>query len=172
MIDYHRFCQIKHLQAHDGLNASQIAQAVSLDRRTVAYWLTQEHFHPRSPRPHASKLDPFKPDIVRLLERHPYSAAQVFQRLREHGFNGSYELVKAYVRTVRPKAAGGLSHAGLCPRRVCPGGLGGLRLCPCGPNAPPAEFFCYGLVLQSHAVRRVHRLPDHGTLPRLPPTCL
>src|SRR3989442_15333987 len=71
MIDYHCFCQIKHLQAHQGLNASQIAQALSLDRRTVAYWLIQDHFRPRKPRPHASKLDQFKPDIVRLLERIP-----------------------------------------------------------------------------------------------------
>ena len=31
---------------------------------------------------------------------------------------------------------------------------------------------CYGPVLQSHDVRGVHRLPDHGTLPRLPPTRL
>jgi len=105
MIDYPHFCQIKHLHEHQGLNASQIAQTVSLDRRTVAYWLTQEHFHPRKPRPHASKLDPFKPAIVHLLERYPYSAAQVFQRLREHGFDGSYGLVKAYVRTVRPSGS-------------------------------------------------------------------
>ena len=70
MIDYHRFCQIKHLHAHQGLNASQIAKEVALDRRTVAYWLTQDHFRPRKPRQHASKLDPFKPEIVRLLERH------------------------------------------------------------------------------------------------------
>ena len=118
MIDYHRFCQIKHLQAHEGLNASQIAQAVSLDRRTVAYWLTQEHFRPRKPRPHASKLDPFKPDIVRLLERHPYSAAQVFQRLREHGFVGSYELVKAYVHTVRPGGRPPFSRWPLPPASV------------------------------------------------------
>ena len=46
MIDYHRFCQIKHLHAHQGLNASQIAKTVALDRRTVAYWLAQEHFRP------------------------------------------------------------------------------------------------------------------------------
>ena len=102
MIDYHRFCQIKHLHDHQGLNASQIAQEVALDRRTVAYWLAQDHFRPRKLRPSMSKLDPFKPEIVRLLERHPYSAAQVFQRLREHGFAGSYGLVKTYVRTVRP----------------------------------------------------------------------
>jgi hypothetical protein len=50
MIDYHRFCQIKDLHAHQGLNASQIAQEVARDRRTVAYWLTQEHFRPRKPR--------------------------------------------------------------------------------------------------------------------------
>ena len=89
MIDYACFCQIKHLQAHDGLNASQIARTLTLDPRTVAYWLAQEHFRPRKPRQAPSKLDPFKPAMVRMLARSPYSAAQVFQRLREHGFDGS-----------------------------------------------------------------------------------
>jgi len=79
MIDYACFCQIKHLHVHEGLNASQIAQTLTLDPRTVAYWLTQEHFRPRKPRPRHSKLDPFKPEIVQMLERYPYSAAQVFQ---------------------------------------------------------------------------------------------
>jgi len=103
MIDSHRFCPMRHLHDQQGLNTSQIAKEVALDRRTVAYWLTQDHFRPRKPRSAVSKLDPFKPDIVRLLERYPYSAAQVFQRLREQGFAGSYELVKAYVHTVRPR---------------------------------------------------------------------
>ena len=89
MLDAHRFCQSKHLQAHQGLHAAQIAQALSLDRRTVASWLIQEHFRPRTPRPHASKRDQCTPDLVRLLERPPSSAAQVFQRLREHGLDGS-----------------------------------------------------------------------------------
>ncbi len=102
MIDYACFCQIKHLQAHDGLNASQIARTLTLDPRTVAYWLAQESFRPRKLRPRHSKLDPFKPEIVRMLERYPYSAAQVCQRLRERGFDGGYSIVKAYVRTVRP----------------------------------------------------------------------
>jgi transposase len=103
MIDYHRFCQIKDLHARQGLNASQIAKALALDPRTVAYWLAQDHFRLRTPRQYPSKLDPFKAQIVRLLERYPYSAAQVFQRLREQGFNGGSSLVKAYVRTVRPR---------------------------------------------------------------------
>jgi transposase len=151
MIDYHRFCQIQHLHAHEGLNASQIAQAVSLDRRTVAYWLTQEHFRPRKPRPHASKLDPFKPDIVRLLERHPYSAAQVFQRLREHGFDGSYELVKAYVRTVRPRRQAAFLTLAFAPGECAQVDWGAFGAVPVGHTHRQLSFFvmvlCYSRML-------------------------
>ena len=83
MIDYHRFCQIKDLHEHQGLTAVQIAHALALDARTVASWLRQERFRPRKATPRASKLTPFKPQIVQLLDKYPYSAAQVFQRLRE-----------------------------------------------------------------------------------------
>jgi transposase len=151
MIDYHRFCQIKHLHAHDGLSASQIAQAVSLDRRTVAYWLTQEHFRPRQPRPHASKLDPFKPDIVRLLERHPYSAAQVFQRLREHGFAGSYELVKAYVHTVRPRRQAAFLTLAFAPGECAQVDWGSFGSVPVGQTHRQLRFFvmvlCYSRMM-------------------------
>jgi transposase len=102
MIDYHRFCQIKDLHDQQGLNAAQIAGVLSLDPRTVAYWLRQERFHPRKSAPRTSTLDPFKPQIVQMLEKYPYSAAQVLQRLRAQGFAGGYSTVKAYVRTVRP----------------------------------------------------------------------
>jgi len=50
MIDYAGFCQIKHLHEQQGLNATQIAATLSLDPRTVAYWLTQERFRPRKAR--------------------------------------------------------------------------------------------------------------------------
>ena len=89
MIDSPRFCQIQALHERQGLNASQMAKEVALARRPVAYWLTHDHCRPRRPRPHASTLDPLKPAIVRWLERHPDSAAQVCQRLREAGFAGS-----------------------------------------------------------------------------------
>ncbi len=103
MIDYHTFCQIKDLHEHQRLSAAQIAATLSLDPRTVAYWLRQERFRPRQTSPKASKLDPFKPLINEMLEKYPYSAAQVLQRLREQGFDGGYSIVKAYVRKVRPK---------------------------------------------------------------------
>ena len=69
MIDYHRFCQIKHLHEPQGLNASQIANELALDPRTVAYWLAQEPFRPRKPRTRQSKRDPVKKDMVRMLAR-------------------------------------------------------------------------------------------------------
>ena len=102
MIDYACFCPIKPLHEQHGLSAAQIAAPLGLAPRTVASWLTQERFRPRQPRPRASQRDPCKAQIVRMLERYPSSAAQVFQRLSEQGFDGGYSLVKAYVRTVRP----------------------------------------------------------------------
>jgi len=69
MIDSHRFGQSPHLHAHQGLNASQIARELALAPRTVAYWLAQDHFRPRTSRPRARQLDPFKAPLVHLLER-------------------------------------------------------------------------------------------------------
>jgi hypothetical protein len=95
MIDSPGFCQSKHLQAHQGLTASQIARELARDPRTVASWLAQAHFRPRTPRPHTSTLDPFKPAMVRRLARSPSAAVQGFQRLREQGFAGGSSRVKA-----------------------------------------------------------------------------
>ena len=38
-----------------------------------------------------------------MLTAHPYSAAQILQRIQEIGFDGGYSIVKDYVRTIRPK---------------------------------------------------------------------
>lgn len=102
MIDYELFSKIRHLNQQDRLTAPQIARKLALDVRTVQKWLDQTQFKPRKSSPRASKLDPFKRDIGRLLEAHPYTAIQLFQRLREHGFEGGYSIVKEYVRKVRP----------------------------------------------------------------------
>ena len=59
-------------------------------------------FEPRRSRPRGSILDPFKPRITRLLETHPYSAQQIFQRLREEGYGGGMTILRDYVRRIRP----------------------------------------------------------------------
>ena len=102
MIDYQLYSKIRHLCQQDGLTAQQIARHLAMDVRTVKKWLEEKQFKPRESSPRASKLDPFKRDMVRLLEAHPYTAIQLLQRLREQGFEGGYSIVKDYVRKVRP----------------------------------------------------------------------
>jgi transposase len=102
MIDYELFCKIKHLKEHKKLTLTQIANELALDARTVAKWLEYDSFQPRKATSRPSKLDPFKNNIVRMLHTHPYSAAQIFARIGEQGFDGGYTIVKDYVRKVRP----------------------------------------------------------------------
>jgi len=101
MINYETFCKLKNLQ-QKGLRPSQIARELLLDQRTVAKWLAEKQFQYRKVGARGSKLDPYKVDIVRMLETYPYSAVQIWQRVKEKGFTGSYSVVKRYVRKVRP----------------------------------------------------------------------
>ena len=105
MIDYETFCKIRDYRDREGLKQAQIARSLGLDERTVAKWIDEPRYRPRQSPVRASKLDPFKPKIRQWLESHPYSAQQVFQRLREAGFEGGYTIVKDYVRRIRPKRA-------------------------------------------------------------------
>jgi transposase len=102
MIDYELFSKIRELKEHKGLNPQQIARELALDSRTVYKWLSEQRFRPRKPTHRPSKLDPFKNDVVRMLDSYPYTAAQIFQRIQEQGFSGAYSTVKKYVRKVRP----------------------------------------------------------------------
>ena len=89
MIDYELYCKIKDYHGHRQLTVAQIARELNLDERTVARWVTAEKFQPRKVAPRPSKLDPYKKQIVRWLESHPYTAAQIFLRLREAGYSGT-----------------------------------------------------------------------------------
>ena len=100
---------LKAIRRRDGKNdqpfpsVRQIARELKLNRKTVRKWVKRESFQ-KAPLPQrASKLDPFKAEIVRLLERHEYSAQQILQQIREHGYEGRYTIVKAFVRQVRPR---------------------------------------------------------------------
>jgi transposase len=103
MIDYETFCKIRDYQQQQGLKAEQIARELGLDGRTVARWIDEPRYRPRQSTRRTSKLDPYKTPICQWLESHDYSARQIFQRLREEGFDGGYSIVKEYVRKVRPR---------------------------------------------------------------------
>lgn len=104
MIDYEQFHRIKQLHEQEGLNALQISRELGLDSRTVQGWLSRERYRQRQQGGQSSILDPYKDEIIRMLERHPsYSAVQVLQRIQELSYGGGYNVVKRYVRKIRPR---------------------------------------------------------------------
>lgn len=103
MIDYQTYCQIRHLFTQKQLSLRQIARELKLGFHTVRKWARRESYK-RAPIPkRRSKLDPFKGDIIRLLEQHEYSAQQIFQQLKELGYEGRTSILRAFVSEVRPK---------------------------------------------------------------------
>lgn len=85
MIDYDTFQKIRRHCNQDGLSIAQTATLLGLDERTVAKWSAATKYRSRRAARRASKLDPFRDEVVRLLHHYPYTAQQVFQRLRETG---------------------------------------------------------------------------------------
>jgi transposase len=102
MIDYEMFCKIHDHRTRQGLSIVQTAQALGLHTQTVSKWSRIEQYRRRPQPQRGSRLDPYKGQIVRWLDTHPYSAQQIFQRVREAGFTGGLTTVKKYVRQIRP----------------------------------------------------------------------
>ena len=103
MIDYDAFCRLKQLR-EQGRTPPQIAHEMHLHIQTVRRWLAHERFQrsAAAERPRPSKLDAFKPALARWLETHPFTATQLFHKLREQGYGGGYSIVKDHVRRIRP----------------------------------------------------------------------
>ena len=103
MISYETYCKIKKMHC-DKLRSSQIASELGLDERTVGYWLEEKNYRQRKQCRMSSKLDAYKPQIGQWLATYPYSATQIFQRLRdEEGYLGGATIVRDYVARVRPR---------------------------------------------------------------------
>jgi len=103
MTDYETYCRIRLFHQERGLSFNQIAAELGIRPQTVAKYANLATFPRRRGIRRPSKLDPFKPAITRWLERHPYTATQIYQRLcADEGYSGGFSIVKDYVRSVRP----------------------------------------------------------------------
>ena len=169
MIDYATYRRIHHLHGVDKLNLAQIARQLALHPQTVRFWLDEATFRPRrnSAAPEQARpLQGAHPPMAGALplQRHadlPAPARERVHRRHQH---------RARVRAQSAPAQGaGVPDLALRARRVRPGGLGPLRHGQCRQHPPAVELLRPGAVLQPHDVRRVHRLADPRTLPRLPP---
>jgi transposase len=107
MIGYDTFCRMKQAQAA-GRTPPQIARELHLHIQTVRLWLSRERFtrSAGAQRPRRSKLDAHKGALVRWLDGHPFTAMQLFHKLRDQGYTGGYSIVKDYVRSIRPVKTG------------------------------------------------------------------
>ncbi len=141
MISYETFSKIRHYRDSLGLSASQIAKALSLDSRTVIKWIDESHFNPRKPSPRASKIDPYKTLILGMLESHPYSAAQILQRIQEEGFDGGYSIIKEFVRKVRPRRAPAFLKLAFAPGECAQVDWGSFRSVTVGNTKRRLSFF-------------------------------
>jgi transposase len=93
MIDRRTVFEI-HRLFHEGYGIRKIARTLKLSRDSVKRYLDQ----PNPPKPEivrASKLDPFREDIQRLLEKDPtVSSAVLFQRLIPQGYTGKTSILR------------------------------------------------------------------------------
>ena len=151
MIDYACFCQIKHLHEQQASVPRRLPPPCASIRARWPTGSPRSASGPGNPGTRASKLDPFKAQIVRMLERYPYSAAQVFQRLREQGFDGGYSLVKAYVRTVRPTRQAAFLKLAFAPGECAQVDWGSFGSVPVGQTSRRLSFFvmvlCYSRMM-------------------------
>ena len=142
MISYELYCKIRLLHGERGLSFAQIARELHLDPETVAKWALAKSYRARLQAPRKSKLDPYKATIQRLLEHHPYSATQIFQRLRaEHAYGGGMSILKDYVRKVRPVRAPAFLTLSFAPGECAQVDWGNAGSWPVGSTTRRLSFF-------------------------------
>ena len=104
---------VRRMHYHDGLGRREISRRTGYHRNTINRMLQYSAppgYQLKSPRPKL-KLGPFIPIIDKILEddrnapkKQRHTARRIFDRLRtEHGFSGSYTIVKDYVRDKRSR---------------------------------------------------------------------
>jgi transposase len=151
MIDYETFCRLRQLHDEAGLKVSQIATELRLDPKTVERWVNQKSYQQRQGTQRASKLDPFKQPIAALLARHPYTAQQILQQVREQGYAGGYSILKEFVRQVRPPRKPAYLMLEFAPGECAQVDWGNFGTVPVGNTRRRLSFFvmvlCYSRLL-------------------------
>jgi transposase len=112
------WAQVRAMAADD-VSQREIARRLGINRRTVKRLLESDE-PPRYERaPPGSKVDPFEPVIRRVLEEWPQiKAPRMTELLREHGYEGSVDVVKRSLRRLRPPRERPAQRTGYRPGQV------------------------------------------------------
>lgn len=97
--------EIQRLSHAEGWLPGTIAAELGVHHEVVERVLDAEHADPKERPPRPSKLDPYKPFLLRTLDKHPrLRATRLFHMIRKRGFKGKVKIVRTYVQTVRPRS--------------------------------------------------------------------
>lgn len=131
--------------ASDGVSQRQIAKRLGIHRRTVARALAADS-PPRYVRaPAGSQLDPLMPVIEQVLREWPeIKAPRLTEMLRaEHEYQGSVDLVRRKLQTLRPRQERPAQRTGYRPGQVVQFDWGEM---PTRPRIDGVERRVYALV--------------------------
>jgi transposase len=108
VLDLETWAEIRRMRFVERLSIREIARRTGHDRKTVQRAIRSDA-PPRYGRaPHASKLDPFKDEIERLLRADPrLPGTRVRELLGELGYGGGKTILDDYLREVRPRTCRG-----------------------------------------------------------------
>jgi len=151
MIDYETYCKLVQLHQVHQLKPTQIARMLSLDVRTVLHWIEEETYRPRQTPRRASKLDAYKPQIVRWLESYSYTGTQILQRLREDGYDGGKSILSEYIAKIRPRKLKAYLTLSFAPGECAQVDWGQYGSAPVGSTQRRLSFFvmvlCYSRMM-------------------------
>jgi transposase len=95
--------RIRNLFYAEHWKVGTIAAELGLHPDAVKRAIEAERFGVRRRTPYSSMLDPYKPFIIDILDKHPrLRATRIFQMLRLRGYPGAIAVLRRYVRQVRP----------------------------------------------------------------------
>ena len=93
-----------HTLRRQGLSMRAIARKLGIHRDTVKQHLARKAFPEyRKKKRAVSLLDPYRKIIEDFLEEDDYKATWIWDRLKNIGFTGGYDIVRNYVREVKER---------------------------------------------------------------------
>ena len=106
MVGVERWAEIRRAYFVEGVGIRALARRTGLDRRTIRRALRSD-VPPRYERlPVASKLDPYREEIHRLLRADPMlPATRVRELIADQGYGGGRTILETYLREIRPVLA-------------------------------------------------------------------
>jgi len=105
VIDAELYARIRRLFFAEHWKVGTIATELGVHHETVENAVEADRFSRAHRQIRPAILDPYKPFITEVLDKHPkLRATRIFEMVRTRGYLGGYNPVKRYVRTVRPAA--------------------------------------------------------------------